>query len=858
MHTHLDLLAAEHVRRGFSPQAAREAARRDFGGVESMKDRYRDERRFNWLDNFTRDVRFGLRMVARQPGLLVIVVLTMALGIGINTTVFGLMRALVLSPLPVPEPDRIAFVTATDFRVHSIPNYRDLRDRNRTFSELVAYRPSSMAMNASHGAGQVWGTLATGNYFETLGIAPVRGRFFGAADESSPGSAPLAVLGYAFWNSTFRGDDAVIGREIRINGFPFTIIGVAPPGFRGTDLFYQSDLWVPMVMQREIMGRLNLDARGQRNNTRVFGRLNPGVTIEQAEADVNRIAAALAKEYPQHNARLRFTVGRAGSPSDMTRGEAVPVVTGIFVLAGLVLLAACVNLAGVLGARVLERAPELATRASLGASRGRLLGQLLVETTLVCAAGGVAGIAVADGLLRLLAALFVVPGLPVQFAVRIDTGAMGFAMVLCLLAVAIAVFVSARQAWKCDPQQLLVRSAAPAVTRKNTTRDLLLGLQVAVCCVLVTGCLVSLRGLQRSLVVALGFDPEGVVIASFDLAKAGYSPEEGRAFQTRALQAVAALPGITEAAYAHSLPLTQIDTSTRFVYPEGTVEFGAATATAAQYFHVSPGYFAFMRTRLIAGREYTEFDGPGRRGTVINETFARHVVGVANPAQAVGKTFRINAQAGPIEVIGVVEDGKYVSLDEEPIPVLFPASMGAYQALTTIAVRSTLPDQEVLAQLRNVVRNMDPRVPLQLEGRLIDALGFAFLPVRTAATALTAFGLLAIVIAVLGIYGVAAHTVAGRTREIGIRMAMGARPGQVIAGVLRRPIVTLCAGAAAGIVASIAAGGLLTTIVTNATTTEPIVLAGTVSMMMLAAGAAGWKPARRALALDPARTLRES
>ena len=562
-------------------------------------------------------------------------------------------------------------------------------------------------------------------------------------------------------------------------------------------------------------------------------------------------------EYPQHNARLRFTVGRAGSPSDMTRGEAVPVVTGIFALAGLVLLAACVNLAGVLGARVLERAPELATRASLGASRGRLLGQLLVETTLVCAAGGVAGIAVADGLLRLVAALFVVPGLPVQFAVRIDTGAMGFAVVLCLLAVAIAVLVSARQAWKCDPQQLLVRGA-PAVTRKNTTRDLLLGLQVAVCCVLVTGCLVSLRGLQRALVVPLGFDPEGVMIASFDLAKAGYSPEEGRAFQTRALQAIAPLPGITEAAYAHSLPLTQIDTSTRFVYPEGTVEFGAGTATEAQYFHVSPGYFAFMRTRLIAGREYTESDGPGRRGTVINETFARRVVGVANPAQAVGKTFRINAQAGPIEVIGVVEDGKYVSLDEEPKPVLFPPSMGAYQALTTIAVRSTLPDQEVLAQLRNVVRNMDPRVPLQLEGRLVDALGFAFLPVRTAATALTAFGVLAIVIAVLGIYGVAAHTVAGRTREIGIRLAMGARPGQVIAGVLRRPIVTLCAGAAAGIVASVATGGLLTTIVTNATTTEPIVLAGTVSMMMLAAGAAGWKPARRALALDPARTLRES
>jgi predicted permease len=853
---HLELLVDEHRRRGLSSQAALEAARRDFGGVESMKDRYRDQRRFNWLDNLRRDVRFGLRMVTRRPGLLVVVVLTMALGIGINTAVFGLMRALVLSPLPVPEPGRIVFVKPTDFPVHSIPNYVDLRDRNTTFSQLVAYRPSSMAMETPDGARQVWGWLATGNYFEALSVTPVRGRFFTAADEAGPGSAPFAVLAYGFWNSMFRRDDAVVGREIRINGFPFTVIGVAPPDFRGTDLFYQGDLWVPMAMQEQILGQLTLGARGTRGNNRVFGRLRAGVTREQAEADVNRVAAALVREYPKDNARLGYTVGRAGSSSDLTRGEAVPLVTGIFALAALVLLAGCVNLAGVLGARTLERVSELATRASLGASRGRLLGQLVVETALVCVVGCGAGLVVTGVLLRLMAALFGMPGLPVAFAVRLDAEAMGFAAVLCLLTVAIAVALPARQAWRSDPQ-LLLRRDIGRVTSKHTVRDLLLGVQVAMCCLLVTGCLMSLRGLQRSLIVPLGFDPDGVTIATFDLAKAGYSPDEGRAFQVRALQAVAALPGVTEAAYAHSLPLTQIDQSSRSVFPEGTIEFGAATAKEAQYFHVSPGYFAFMRTRLIAGREYTEFDGPAQRRAVINETFARQVVGVADPAQAVGMTFRINAGAGPIEIIGVAEDGRYVSLNEEPHPVLFLPSMGAYQALTTIAVRSTLPDQEVLAQLRNIVRSMDPRVPLQLEGRLTDALGFAFLPPRAAATALTAFGLLAIVIAVLGIYGVAAHTVAGRTREIGIRMAMGALPGQVIAGVLRRPIVTVSAGAVAGIVASVVAGRLLTAVVTNATVTEPIVLAGTVVVMMLAAGAAGWKPACRALRLDPAQTLRE-
>jgi predicted permease len=427
---------------------------------------------------------------------------------------------------------------------------------------------------------------------------------------------------------------------------------------------------------------------------------------------------------------------------------------------------------------------------------------------------------------------------------------------LCLLAVAIGVALPARQVWRSEPQLLLARGQVVRVTGRLRGRDLLLGVQVALCCVLVCGSLVSLRGLQRSLAVPVGFDASDVMIASFDLAKAGYAPPEGRAFQARALEAVLALPGMTEAAYAHALPLTQIDQSTRSVFPESAVDFSAAAAISAQYFHVSPGYFEFMRTPLIAGREYTALDGPQRRVAIVNATFARQVIGVADPTLAVGRLFRINAQT-TVEVIGVAADGKYVSISEGPHPVLFLASMSAYQALTTIVVRSTLPDDEVLAQLRGVVRGMDPRVPLQLEGRLTDAMGFAFLPARSAATVLGAFGLLAVVIAVLGIYGVAAHAVAGRTREIGIRMAVGARPGQIMAGVFRRPAATLVAGAVIGVAASAAAGRVLQSVVSNATTTEPAMLAGTVVVMTLAAMAAGWKPVRRALRLDPARILRE-
>lgn len=384
---------------------------------------------------------------------------------------------------------------------------------------------------------------------------------------------------------------------------------------------------------------------------------------------------------------------------------------------------------------------------------------------------------------------------------------------------------------------------------------MLLGLQLALCCVLVTGCFVSLRGLMQALALPLGFDPRGVTISIFDLGPAGYTADDGRRFQARLLDAVRALPGITEAAYANALPLTP-DQSTTTVFPESTTDFGPTRAISGASYQVSPGYFRVMRTRLLAGREFTAFDTTDRsRVAIVNETFTRRVVGTPD---AIGRRFRMGPGPNDIrEIVGVVEDGKYFSLSEDPRPTVFWPATDLYSSSTAIVVRSTLPPAEVMSQLRRVVRNLDARVPLQAEGPLSAANALFFLPARAATIALGAFGLLAISLALTGIYSLAAYSVSARVREIGIRLAIGARSHDVLRSILGRTAVILAAGACAGIAAGIAVSQLLTAVVYHASPGDPVILIAAAGTMAFVGLGAAWVPARRALAIDPAQTLRD-
>jgi len=787
---HLERRADDLIRAGLTRPEAEREARLELGAREAYKEDSREAHGLRWPDELSQDLRYAIRTLRQSPGFTLVAILSLALGIGANTVVFGVLNALILKPLPVSSPDELFFIQGRNNSTQSFPNYLELRDRNTTFSGLMAYRTAPMGLESADGARRVWGYLATGNYFDVLGVKPALGRLFQPDDDRQPGASPFAVLSYACWQSRFAADPHIIGKSIRINALSYTVLGVAPRGFQGTELFYQPEIWVPMMMQPQIEGRSWLDNRNTFNSM-LIGRLKPGVTPPQAETNLNTIATTLAKEYPASNEGLKLHLARPGLVGDTIRVPMEAFTAGVMALAGLVLLAACANLASLLAARAADRHRELSIRASLGAGRGRIVRQLLTETLLLSLLGGAAGCGLAAALLKILRHWRAPLDFLVHFDVDPDGRVFFFAVAASIVAGILSGLAPARQAWRMDPYQSLKGTPSGAAGRRWALRDVLLTAQVAVCCVLLTASFVSLRGLTRALSTPLGFDARSVAVAGFDLGLAHYAQPEAQNFQRRALDAVARLPGVAAAAYANSVPLS-IDQSSNTVFAENETDFRPSKSTSVSYYDVSPGYFRAIGTRLIAGRDFTWRDGKETpRVAIVNERFARKIFGTRD---AIGLRFRHGRNAPLIEVIGVVETGKYMTLTEAPRPALYRPAPQSYNATTTLVVRSALPEAEMAEQMRKAIGDLDSRLPLYGVGSLTQLLGFAFFPSRAATVALSAFGVLAIMLAITGIYGLAAYTVSKRTRDIGIRIAVGAQPWQMLRSVLGRTLMLLSIG----------------------------------------------------------------
>ncbi|MGO8819420.1 MAG: ADOP family duplicated permease [Terriglobia bacterium] len=808
----------------------------------------------NPFGSIWRDLRFGARQMWRNPGFAAVAVLSLALGIGANALVFSVVNALVLKPLPVEHPDQLAFLENKRYGPsQSFPNYKDLRDRNRTFAGLVGYRVSPMELELGTGANRIWGYLATGNYFDVLGVKPALGRFFHQSDDLHPGASPYAVLAYNTWQSRFGADPNIVGKTVRINRLSFTVLGVAPRDFHGTELFYWPEVWVPMMMEPQIeVGNPWLDERSIWN-TWVVGRLKPGVSPAQAEANLNTLAAELAREHPVENDGLSFMLAKPGMVGDMIGSPAKAFTLGVLGLAALVLLAACVNLASLLTVRASDRQRELAIRLAMGAGRRRLIRQVLTEAMMLAVAGGATGFALAVLLSRALSQWRAPLDFPVQFNVDPDWRVFCFAWAASIIAGILFAAVPAWRASKTDPNGALKGSAAAWGPRRLAFRDVLVVVQVAVCFVLVSGCLLSLRGLQQALRLRLGFDPQHVSVAAFELGLAGYSEERGRAFQQRALQAVEQLPGVESAAYSNSLPLS-IDQSHTGVFPADAANLRPSDRIGVGFYEVSPGFFATLGTRLMAGRDFNWHDDPrSPQVAIVNLAFAKRVLHTENQ---VGGRFRHGAVNGDlVEVIGVVEDGKYGSLTETAEPVVFWPILQRYNTTTTLEVKSSLPPSEMVGEIRRAIAALDPELPLYGVGSLTQMLGFAFFPTHAAAVALSAFGLLALMLAATGIYGLVAYAVSRRVREIGIRMALGARPAQVLRLVLGKMMALLAVGSALGLGLALVAGQVLASIVYEASPRDPVVLAGVAGLMCLLGLFASWLPGRRALGIEPKTAL---
>jgi predicted permease len=852
---HIAMRSEENVARGMTPEEARRDARLRFGNPTSTRERVNATDAPLGLEELSRDVRQAMRRLRHSPGFALTAILTLGLGIGANVVVFGVLNAILLRPLNLPGADRLMQIEQKNRGdlTQSYPDFVDLRKRNTSFTDLAAYRLTQAGVNAGGSAHQSWGYEASSNFFDLLGVQPAQGRFFHESDDHGANSMPYIVLSDAFWRARFNADPRVVGTTVELNKHPFTVLGVAPRTFHGVEIFLWPDFWMPMENEGVLDGYSFLNKRGN-HGIFVLGPLKPGVTAQQATENLSAIARQLAHEYPGDDDGIGFHLVKPGLLGDLLGGPARPFLAAIMGLALLVLLAACVNLAGIFAARSADRARELAIRLSIGSTRGRLLRQVLTEAVLISLAGGVAGTFLAATLLGVLSQWQPISEYPIRVTVTPDWHTYGIAFLLSLVSGIVPGLLPARQIWRTNAMQAMKSGAAgQEVLHRLNLRDLLLGVQITLCALLVTASLVSLRGMERSLHAPFGFDPHGVVLAIADMHMGGYSDDSALPVQRRMVEEAAHIPGVTAVGTIDETPLDG-GGSTSSVYRDGATDFRPSNSMfGAHFFSISPGYLKAAGTRLLAGRDFTWDDAAKKPNVaVVNQNFARRLFG---DEPAVGRQF-MKGDKSRYEVVGVVEDGKYESLTENPGAAMFFPVAQETEGETTLVVRSGLPANEVAPALNRLLTGIDASLPFTLR-RWDETLDLVLFPARVATAALGVMGLLAAMLAVTGVFGMSAYTVSKRLRELGIRVALGAHRGQVMRAALGRPLLVLLTGSAAGLVLGVAASRLLAYLVYQATSRDPLVLLGALGAMTLIGLVATWIPARRALAVNPAQLLRE-
>jgi predicted permease len=855
LESHIAMRIEDNIASGMPPEEARRNALLRFGNPTATRENVAAADSALSLDRFWFDLRYATRQLVKSPGFAFTAIVTLAVAIAANAVVFSILNALVLRPLNLPGADRLFTIENHGQPMNSYPDFRDLRDRNKAFDGIALYNFQSVGIDTGGNPQQAWIYEASSNYFDVLEVHPYLGRFFHDSDERGPGSMPYIVLSYPYWRTHFHGDESIIGRTVAMNRHQFTILGVAPPEFRGSELVLSLDFWVPVVDQAQIEGSSSLDDRGNQSAS-LIGRLKPGVTAAQAMGDLNAVSTYLKKTYPSDDDDTRFSLARPGLVGDMLGGPVRAFVDGLMLLAGLILLAACANLGSLFAARAADRSREIALRMALGSTRRHILRQLLTEALLVAAAGGAAGIAASVSLLRALSAWQPLPQFPVNVPVNPDTRTYVVAALLAIVSGLLCGLSPVRQVLRAAPWEVVKTGTAIAGrSRRFALRDILLVIQVAVCAVLLTSSLVAVRGLVRSLSASFGFQPQGALLLNSDLNMAGYSGDRVPVMERRVLEAAQTIPGVASAGLIDNIPLG-LGWSQTAVFKSGTTDFrdSNAAATSMEY-AISPGYFKAAGTTLLAGRDVAWSDDKKAPTVVlINREFAQKFFG--SVANAIGAHFLHDHGHDNFVVIGVVEDGKYVTLTEDPKPAFFRPLLQSPSTQTWLVARTSADPNTVAPVLHDAVRSLDASLPFNLltwDRELASALFAA----RAATVALGVLGLLGAMLAITGIFGMASYSVSKRLKEMGIRIALGAGKTQVLGASLGRAFRLLALGSAAGILLGLAATRVLAFIVYQASPSDPVVLAGTILAMMALGLAATWAPAHRALLADPSRLMRE-
>jgi putative ABC transport system permease protein len=827
------------------------------------------------MSTLLQDLKFGVRLLAKSPGFTIVAALSLALGIGANTTIFTLVNAVLLHSLPVEDPSQLVSVYVVDERNQdafgggflqvSPANFADLRQKNEVFTDMAAHQ--GLPLNISGGKGdpqQVFGEIVTGNFFSVLGTRPLIGRGFLPDEDKNPGEKLVCVLGYGEWQKRFGGDPSIVGRDIDLNGRKFTVVGVMPQGFKGTNAIGAPALWVPYMTYRETTtGFLQELIRPDSRRGLAFdvtARLKPGVSIKQAEANVKTLARQLEQEYPNDNKGRTVTlVPQAQSTINPGFRNNLVVAGGLLMtIVGLVLLIACANVANLLLARAAVRQKEIAVRLSLGASRSRLILQLLSEGTLLAIMGGAAGLVLAYWAQGVLWS-FRPPFLQADaIDLHPDARVLLFTVAVSFVTGILFGLAPAVQASRPDlVMELKEKTSAPTGSnRLFSLRNMLVVSQIALSLIALVGAGLFLRSLQNAQRVNPGFDAEHLATVSFDLGGQGYTEQRGQQFQLRALERAGSIPGVQSVTISSTIPLFQGGFS-RTVFLEGQDASDRRAGKLVQITVASSKYFETMGIPILRGRAPSEIDQPNTPAVVvINETMAKRFWPDQDP---IGKRFKFFGQDFFNQVVGIAKDSKYNFVGEDPTPFIYQATTQVYQPAVSLMVRAQNPTA-VLGTLRGEIQQLDRNLPLTAVFTLNDIFDQSLWAPSMAASLLLIFAALSLILAVIGIYGVMAYAVNQRTREIGIRMALGAGRSEVLRMVvlhgLRLTVLGVTVGLGAAVAGTRLVSAALGNLLVNVNPTDVATLVVVPLVLSAAALGASYIPALRATRIDPMVALR--
>ncbi len=867
LESHLQMHVDDNLRAGMSPKEARRQAFIKLGGVEQTKENYRERRGLPWLETLIRDVRYGLRMLAKAPALTFILMFTLALGIGVNSAVFSVVNGFLLRPLPVPHPEQLVVLAShqqgAPLGVTNV-SYADLGDFRKqgadAFSDLFAYAPYPVGLSVDGRAHQITVSCVTGNYFSALGLKPALGRLFLPGEGESRGDAPYLVLAYSYWKTRFGEDPGVIGREVRVDGKPATIIGVAPDGFHGTYSVLDMDGYLPLNMfvpSPEVEG-LFTDRRMRA--LRAMGRLKPGVKLTQAQSVASVIARRLANQYSDADKGVSVRV----VPETLSRpspdvGTMIPAVAGLFLfLAAMVLLLACLNVGNILIARATVRQREMAIRSALGAGRGRLARQVLTEAILLAILGGAAGVILGAWASGSISSMLPKTNPPFHFDFSFDWRVFAYTLGAALFTGFIVGLWPALRASRANLNTVLHeggRSDSIGANR-HRVRSALVVVQVAGSLALLIAAGLFVRSLHRAERSYLGFNPDHLLNVIVDPHEVGYDEARTNEFYRELEDRVRALPGVQSASLAYSFPMGAF-TDGRQIKVEGHPLPAGQQPPIALFNRVDPAFFETMQVPLLRGRAFAGSDDKTAVPVaIVNQTMASKFWPGEDP---IGKRFRVEGSKERfVEIVGIAGNGKYMLMGEVPQSFFYLPLAQSYTSMRTLQIRSSVAPQSLLLDVEQQIRNLAPDLPIfdaeTMEQALNGANGYFIY--RFGATMAGVMGFVGLMLATVGVYGVMSFSMAQRTREIGIRVALGANRRDILRLVVRQGLTIVLAGVAVGLICGWAMTRAMARFAAGPSNAGFWIFSGAALVMVCVALVACWIPARRAMRVDPMVALR--